>query len=457
MKKLRLFDLAWPIFIETVLFMLLGFIDVFILSRYDDIAASSVNTANQSVSIVTLVFTVISGASAILISQYLGAEKKESASRIAALSISFNLLFGIIVSLIFILFSDNILAFIGASGDVMKFASPYLRIVGGSIFMQALLSAVAVIVRNHGMTKVTMYMSFGMNAANALLDSIFVLGLFGMPRLGVIGAAAATVFSRSVGLIVITIFLFKKVEKPSIFRMLRPFPIKDLLDMIRIGVPSALESFLYNLSQLVLTSIVLIYLTDTELITKTYVQNITMFFYVFSVSVGQASQIITGHYVGAGKTDEAYRQGIKAYKTALAVTLTVCIIGIIFRSQLLGIFTSDPAVISLGASIIVINIFLEFGRTTNLVIIACLRGAGDVYFPTICAIFSMWLISVLGTYIFAVVFGMGIYGLWIGISADEVFRGIFMIIRWKRGKWRSKGIIKNNSDYQADNTQEVSV
>ena len=54
----------------------------------------------------------------------------------------------------------------------------------------------------------------------------------------------------------------------------------------------------------------------------------------------------------------------------------------------------------------------------------------------------MWLIRVLGTYIFAVVFSMGIYGLWIGISADEIFRGIFMIIRWKRGKWRNKGIIK---------------
>ena len=442
MKKLKLFDLAWPIFIETALFMLLGFIDVFILSQYDDIAASSINTANQAVSIVTLVFTVISGASAVLISQYLGAEKKDAASRIAALSITFNLLFGIIISLIFVLFSDNILSLIGASGDVMKYASQYLKMVGGSIFMQALLSAAAVIVRNHGLTRVTMYMSFGMNVANALLDSIFVLGLFGMPRLGVVGAAGATIFSRTVGLVVILVFLFRKVEKPSIFRMLRPFPLKDLLDIIKIGVPSALESFLYNLSQLVLTSIVLIYLTDTELITKTYVQNITMFFYLFSVSVGQASQILTGHYVGAGKYDEAYKQGLRGYMYALGVTLGICILGIFFRYQLLGIFTSDPTVISLGASIITINIFLEFGRTTNLVIISCLRGAGDVYFPTICAIFSMWLISVLGTYIFAVVFSMGIYGLWIGISADEIFRGIFMIIRWKRGKWRNKGIIK---------------
>ena len=79
MKKMKLFNLAWPIFIETALFMLLGFIDVFVLSKYNDLAASAVNTANQAVSIVTIVFTVISGASAVIISQCLGAKNKKGA------------------------------------------------------------------------------------------------------------------------------------------------------------------------------------------------------------------------------------------------------------------------------------------------------------------------------------------------------------------------------------------
>ena len=107
MKKLKLFNLAWPIFVETALFMLLGFIDVFVLSRYDDLAASSVNTANQSVSIVTIVFTVISGASAVLISQYLGAGNKEAASRISALAITLNFLFGIVISAVLLVFKLN--------------------------------------------------------------------------------------------------------------------------------------------------------------------------------------------------------------------------------------------------------------------------------------------------------------------------------------------------------------
>ena len=441
MKQLKLFSLAWPIFIETALFMLLGFVDVFVLSRYDDLAASSVGTANQAVSIITIVFSVVSGASAVLISQYLGAEKRREASRIAALSIVFNLALGLIASAVILLFNRPILSFIGAKGTVLEFGSQYLSIVGGFLFLQSVLNSMAVIIRNHGLTRISMYVTVGMNIVNTGLDIVLVLGLFGLPRMGVLGVAAATVFSRTVGLIVLAVFLFRKVEKPSIFRLLKPFPWRDVRDVLKIGVPSALESFLYNLSQLVITSIVLNCLTEAELIAKTYVGNISMFFYIFAVSIGQASQIITGHLVGAGKPDEAYRRGVRAHLGALAIALGICAVGVIFRAPLMGIFTDDATVIALGSTILMINVVLEFGRTTNLVLIACLRGSGDVFFPTGCAIFSMWFISVLGSYIFAVVLGMGIYGLWIALAADECFRGVLMIIRWHSGKWRSKRVV----------------
>ena len=132
---------------------------------------------------------------------------------------------------------------------------------------------------------------------------------------------------------------------------------------------------------------------------------------------------------------------MKAYRQALSITAFICVIGILMRSRLIGIFTDNSEVITLGSNIIIINIILEIGRTTNLVIIACLRGAGDVYFPTICAIFSMWVISALGSYFLAVMLGFGIYGLWIALAADECFRGILMIWRWKSGKWRNKSIV----------------
>lgn len=440
-KKITLFRLSWPIFIETALFMTLGFVDVFVMSRYNDLAASAVNTANQAVSICTLVFTVLSTASAVLISQNLGAKKRTEASRVAALSITFNLLLGIIISAALVLFSTPILTLIGARGEVLRFADEYLKIVGGFLFTQGLLNALSAIIRNHGLTKVSMYVTVIMNIINTVLDVVFVLGLFGAPQLGVKGVAIATSLSRVVGVTVLLIVLFTVVEKPSIFKLLKPFPFKDMWLLLKIGVPSAFESFNYNISQIVVTSIVLNCLTETELITKTYISNISMFFYIFSVSIGQASQIMTGHLCGAKKYDEAYKSALRAFRFALIIAMCLEFIGIIFRYDLVGLFTQNQAVIELGASLILLNIFVELGRTTNLTIINSLRGAGDVFFPTGVAIFSMWIVSTLGSYVLAVPLGLGLQGLWIAFAADECLRGILMLWRWKKGKWKSKVLV----------------
>ena len=439
-KKMTLFGLAWPIFIETALFMLLGMVDVFVLSQYNDLAAGAVNTANQATSITTILFSVVSTASAVLISQNLGAKKTEDASRTAAISITLNFFTGSIVSAVFLFFNRPILGFIGAQGEILELASEYLSIVGGFMFLQGVLTAMAVIIRNHGMTKISMYVTVGMNIVNTALDVLFVL-VFDM---GVTGVAIATSFSRIAGTAVLAAVLFKKVEKPSIFRLLKPFPLRDIGSMLKIGVPGALESFLYNLSQLVITSIVLIFLTEDELMAKTYVQSITMFFYLFALSIGQASQIMIGYLIGAKKTEEAYRRGLKSYRAALLITMGVCAAGIVLRHPLMGIFTENQRIIELGASVMLINAVLEFGRTTNLVLIACLRGTGDVFFPTACAIFSNWVLSVFGSYLFAVVLGMGLNGLWIALAADEAVRGVLMIFRWKSGKWKTKRVIKES-------------
>lgn len=439
-KKITLFSLSWPIFIETALFMFLGFIDVFALSKYDDSAAAAVNAANQVIGICTLVFTVVSGASAVLISQALGNNDKEKASRVAALSLVCNLIAGIIISILIVVFCRPILQFIGAEGKTLDFASEYLIIVGAFIFMQAVLSQIAVILRNHGRTQVSMYVTVGMNIINTVLDLAFVLGLFGLPVLGVKGVALATTISRIAGTIVLLIILFKSVEKLGIFKLLRPFPKKDMSNLLKIGIPSALESFNYNLGQLVVTSIVLLYLTNVDFITKTYVSNIAMIFYIFTVSIGQASQILIGHKVGAKDFDGAHKQGLRAFFIALSISMALSVLGIIFRTQLISIFSQNKQVIEIGATLIILNIFVELGRTSNVVIINSLRGAGDVIFPTGAAIFSMWLISTLGSYILAVVCGMGINGLWIAFACDECFRGILMLWRWHSRKWEKKRI-----------------
>ena len=248
---MNLLSLTWPIFIENMLFMLLGFIDIFVLSRYNDVAASAVSAANQVISICNLVFSIISGATAILISQSLGAEKRQSASMIAALSLLFSTLIGLIVSALIAVFHRPLLAALGAQGDILEYGCEYLLIVGGFIFTQAILNSVTAILRSHGYTRISMYVTAIMNVLNAILDTAFVLGLFGLPSLGVRGVAIATTLARVAGVAILCFMLFSQVESPSIFALLKPFPREEGKKILLVGLPSAFESINYNVAHVV--------------------------------------------------------------------------------------------------------------------------------------------------------------------------------------------------------------
>lgn len=450
-KKLNLLSLTWPIFIESVLFMLLGFIDIFVLSRYDDIAASSVSAANQIISICNLIFSIISGATAILISQSMGASKREKASMIAALSLVFSLIIGLVISGFIAVFSKQILGFVGASGQVLEYANEYLLIVGSFMFTQALLNSVTAILRSHGQTRTSMYVTAIMNIVNGFLDTVFVLGLFGFPSMGVKGVAIATTLARVIGISILLLLLFRGLERPSIFLLLRPFPKEDARLLLKVGLPSAFESINYNLSQLVVTSMIFRFLSTSDFITKTYVANIVIFFYVFSNAIAQGAQILVGYYIGNGDTNGANKVCMHSLKLALIISTSFSLLSLLVRQQLIMIFTKDPIVVAAGAAILVIDIFVEFGRTFNIVLISGLRGAGDTIYPVVCGVFSMWLLATLGAYILAIPGGLGLNGIWIAFAADECVRGFLMLLRWKSGRWKTKSIYAQSGSATSEN------
>ena len=439
-KRMNLLSLTWPIFIENMLFMLLGFIDIFVLSRYNDVAASAVSAANQVISICNLVFSIISGATAILISQSLGAEKRQSASMIAALSLLFSTLIGLIVSALIAVFHRPLLAALGAQGDILEYGCEYLLIVGGFIFTQAILNSVTAILRSHGYTRISMYVTAIMNVLNAILDTAFVLGLFGLPSLGVRGVAIATTLARVIGVAILCFMLFSQVESPSIFALLKPFPREEGKKILLVGLPSAFESINYNVAQLVVTSIIFHFLSDTDFITKTYFSNIVIFFYVFSNSIAQAAQILVGYHMGNGDPESADRVCMHSLKVSLLISMSISIGALFVRQYLMMIFTTDPVIVQAGASLFFIDLFVEFGRTFNIVVINGLRGAGDTVYPSVVAVFSMWIVSTLGCYLLAVPLGLGLPGIWIAFAADECLRGLLMQLRWKSGKWKNKSL-----------------
>ena len=439
-KKLTLFALTWPIFIEVLLHMLMGNADILMLSQYSDDSVAAVGVANQILFMLIVMFGFIATGTTILVAQYLGSKNRETAAEVTVVSIGANLIFSLAISILVFFFSSKLLLLMDLPPELLTEADSYLKMVGIFSFVQALVITMGATIRSYGFTKDAMYVTIGMNILNVIGNYLFIFGPFGIPVLGVEGVAISTVTSRALGLIVITILLFKRIEEPLPFKKMFRLPISHLKNLLKIGIPSAGEHLSYNTSQIVITYFIVMIGTEA-LTTKVYAQSLMMFIFLFSVAISQGTQIMIGHQIGAGKIEEAYKRCIKSLRLAILISILTAIPIAFFSDTLLGFFTDNPDIIALGGTLILFTVILEPGRSFNLVVINALRAAGDVRFPVYIGILSMWGVSVTVSYLLGIHFGFGLVGVWIAMILDEWLRGIIMLYRWKSRIWVTKSFV----------------
>lgn len=443
-KKLTLFALTWPIFIEILLYMLMGNADTLMLSQFSDESVAAVGVSNQILSLVIVMFGFVATGTSILIAQNLGAKNHKTAAEISAVSLGANLIFGLFLSIVLFLLSKPLLRMMDLPEELLDEANSYLIIVGGLSFVQAMIMTIGAIIRSYGFTRDVMYITIGMNILNVIGNYFFIFGPFGFPVLGVEGVAISTVVSRLIGLTAAVAVLLKRTEKALPFGMLFRFPKVHIKNLLKIGIPSAGEHLSYNGSQMVIT--IFIAALGTEALTsKVYAQNIMMFIFLFSIAISQGTQILIGHMVGAKDFDGAYKRCLKSLRQAIIISLSTAVLFAFFSSELMGIFTSNPDIIQVGSILILLTIILEPGRSFNLVVINSLRAAGDVKFPVYMGILSMWGVSVTLSYLLGIQFGLGLTGIWIAFIADEWLRGLLMLWRWRSKVWVHKSFVSSKA------------
>lgn len=440
-EKTSMLLLAGPIFVELLLNILLNNVDTVMLSRYSENAVGAVGIANQLMVLFVFMFNVIAGATGVVVAQYLGAKKTDNMNQIYTLSFVFNLTLGIILSFIVCFFSNGFVGLLKVDASQAGDAVKYMKIVGGFLFLQAGYNVMVQILRCHGYTRVGMYISLAVNGVNIIGNYLFLYGPLKFLNLGVAGVAISTVTARVLALTVSLFIFFRyKIGKLSL-RTLHPFPSQILFRMLKIGIPSAGENMAYSMYQLVLLS----FITPMGPLAsnaKVYSNTLMSFSVVFSNALSQATQIVTGHLVGAGREDAADKRVMKTLRTSLPVAVSIAALNCLLCPWTLKIFTPNPDVVPLVQQVLAVGILLEVGRTTNLVVIGSMKAAGDVLFPVLMGLVSMWGCGITVGYSFGVLLSLGIGGVFLGTAADECLRGIIMLVRWRRGSWKGKSVVR---------------
>lgn len=433
-----LIKLTIPIFLEIILQILIGNIDKLMVNN--TICASAINEANTVIDMLTVSFSVLSSASLILINQFKGANNKDNENKIYSIAFYFNVFLSSLIGFILLIFAKNILNIMQVEEQYLSYSTLYLRINGGFIFLQAIMSTLACFLRSNDFVFKSLCVSFGFNIINISLNALF-LYVFKINN-PIIAVAIPSVISRVIACFVLVLMFNKYIKVDISFKSLKNFSFSFLRKILKIGLPSTGESLSYSLSQIVILSFInIIGFGAPE--AKTYTQIMVYVAYLFTSAVSQGMQILLGRYLGAKKYEEANKLVLTSIFTSLIVSTIVTSIIYIFSNQIFDLLVpsnidaeSRLVIINLCKLVMFIEIFLEIGRSVNICLVRGLQTCGDAMFPTILAIIFCWLIAVLGGYYLGVYLGYGLKGIWIAMTIDELLRAIIFLIRWFNGKWK---------------------
>lgn len=439
-KQLR--SLTLPIFVETLLIMFLGFMDILMLSKVSDNAVAAVGLANQILLLVNMVFMLGVLGATVVCSQYIGAKNEHAFVQTTGVALTYNFIVGICFGIFFIFYTPFLLDLLKVKIELVANASIYFKIVGGLSVLMCLNLTLSAILRSCNLANYPMYVSVVVNITNIIGNYALIFGKFGLPELGVQGAAISTACSRCIACALLFYALKKQKIKTSILKNLFPFPFDKLQQIFKIGMPAAGEMVSYSLSQTLIVYFVN-KLGNDVLAARTYLVNIIMFIFLFALALGQGSAILVGQLIGREKRDTALKLGRLSLKVAISVSFMLSLFLALVAPWIMPLMTKNQDIISLCLTIFWVDILLEIGRAVNILGGRMLGAVSNPEFPFVVGVIFMWGIATLGSYILGIWFGYGLVGMWICFLLDECIRGIFIWKYWESGKWASRRLITN--------------
>lgn len=440
-KKARMEDpsavglgqLAFPMLMENLLRCTVGLVNVTFLSHISDSIVSAISVANQYIMVVQVLAMSISMGTITCLNQAIGMHNRRKVETLSSIAFFSNLLLGLLAGAFFLFLSGPILSIMKLEPASIGYAKTYMQIAGGAIAIQSVEIVLCDLCRSMGRTKTPLIINLIVNIVNLTCCYLFIFQPIPINIDPVIGVALANVLSRLAGLVIAAIIAARAGIRISV-KSMKPFPMEEIRLALSIGIPGGMNNIAYMLCQLVTTSI--ISMSGEMMVTaKVYVSNLVQYIALVGMAFGSASSLMIGYRIGAGKYDEAKAIRRIVTRVALLSNAFFSIVLILFRAPLLGIFTENDAILKIGMTIILIDFVVEIGRALNNSLSGALQAAGDVRYQLVVNQLSGWLVSVGGSYVLGILFGLNLYGVWIAFALDELVRGFILLRRWRSDHW----------------------
>ena len=421
---------------------LVGMIQLFLIGLLGPAALSAVGISQAFTRVLFTAMMSISRGALTMVAQAIGAESMEDAS--AATKQAFTLLFtfSLFFGLGSLAISPFLIPALTSDPEVAALGTPYLQVFFMGVPFMTLNRAIASCFQGAGDTRTPFFLSILSSAVQIVMSYLLIFGYWGLPELGVVGAAVGGLAGRSAatltGLGCLYSGRFAITLLPSTSYR---FNWEVARRILKIGVPSGIQGILRNGSGLVyLKLIAMSTVSTTAVAAYTIANQMEHILRRTGLSFGTVATALVGQRLGAKDPEGAERNGWTILAISVITSITLCLPTVVFARYFMAIFTDVPEVISVGVVYLFVMVlaepFVSASNTTG----GSLIGAGDTMPPMYYTLISQWLIRLPVAYILGFTLGFDLLGIWAALVIYGVVQGVLTVRKFAQGEWKHKRI-----------------
>jgi putative MATE family efflux protein len=431
--------LSWPMVVMETLFVISQVVDMIWIGRLGSSAVAGAGVANIIVTLVMSAdFGIMAGVRA-LIARYVGSGDMPTARRVAGQAFLIGVCWGTVVTLAGYLLAGPLMRMFGVEPEVAAQGMAYMKVMfSGWIGMEVLVMGLYVI-QSSGDTLNPMRTEMTIRILHVTLCPFLVLGLWIFPRMGVAGAALSNVVSQILGALIILWLLLSGHTRLKLTKVdFRVVP-NLVWRILKIGVPALVMNLQRAIGNMILMWFFIPFGT-LSVAGHSIASRVEMFIYMPSMGFGSGAGVLVGQNLGAHKPERA-EKGVWLAIGILEAFMAVCgCVILVFANNIMGFFSQDPALISLGATFLRIAVagYLFLALTT--VMQNALSGAGDTLPNMIISVGMIWAVQLPLAYLLPGLTGTGVYGIRWAIVASNIAAGAATVLYFRLGRWKVKTV-----------------
>ncbi|WP_226670389.1 MATE family efflux transporter [Metabacillus litoralis] len=443
----KMFALAIPISIQTLLISSLNMVDSLMIGQLGVDSIAAVGVGNKITTILILILQGFGTGAAIFTAQYWGRKDLTGIRKILYITFFIVTVFSLLFTILTFLFPILFIKIFTNDIAVIELGAGYLRIVSLSYFVTALTVLFSTVLKSMGEVKRPLYIAIIAIGLNTGLNYLLIFGNLGFAELGVDGAAIATVIARTIQAVLLLILIKQHLALTlSSFTIRENFDRELLKRYLVITVPSILNHALWTVGE---TSYFWVYaqMGTAQLAAATLIDPLLFVFMALFIGLSDASTVMVGNSIGANDEEKA----VNYAKQFLVITFVLSIIaglGVVLLSPLyIAIYNVTDFVASQAQSILYVYGLLITGKMLNMVNnIGVLRAGGDTKYVLYLDALGVWLVGLPLALAGAFLWDLPIFIVFALANSHEIVRAFFGIKRTFSRKWMNNVIDIQSND-----------